>query len=327
MGEFEADDYSEERALARAFGEALCADPRAALARFAAPGHSLRAAHLDAVQGDAAVVWQPLRNAFAHFHRRQDLLIAGENYVGEGVWACAVGHLAGVWERPWLGMAPSGRLAFLPFAEFHRVEAGRVAESALWWDMPRLLQASGRDPFPHQLGARLTLNPAPRHTDPAGDAGDTDATHALLDRMIGDSVAMNREGGGTPPADILRRTWHEGMAWYGPAGIGAARGIGDYQRAHQHPFRSGLEGNHFHGHVCRIAQGVFSAWFGWPNLSNTNRGWLGFGPTDTPATMRVVDVYRRDRDRLAENWVWIDLVHYARQHGQDVLAAGKARDS
>ena len=36
--------------------------------------------------------------------------------------------------------------------------------------------------------------------------------------------------------------------------------------------------------------------------------------------MRVVDVYRRDGDKLAENWVLIDLPHWLSMQGLDVLA-------
>jgi hypothetical protein len=39
-----------------------------------------------------------------------------------------------------------------------------------------------------------------------------------------------------------------------------------------------------------------------------------------PADMRVVDVYRRDGDKLAENWVIIDLPHWLAMQGLDVLA-------
>jgi hypothetical protein len=35
--------------------------------------------------------------------------------------------------------------------------------------------------------------------------------------------------------------------------------------------------------------------------------------------MRVVDIYRRDGDKLAENWVLIDLLHWLKQQGLDVL--------
>lgn len=40
---------------------------------------------------------------------------------------------------------------------------------------------------------------------------------------------------------------------------------------------------------------------------------------DIRADMRVVDTYRRDGDKLAENWVFIDLLHWLSMQGLDVL--------
>lgn len=41
------------------------------------------------------------------------------------------------------------------------------------------------------------------------------------------------------------------------------------------------------------------------------------GTQDTQ--MQVVDVYRRDGDKLSENWVLIDLPWWLKQQGLDVL--------
>jgi hypothetical protein len=35
--------------------------------------------------------------------------------------------------------------------------------------------------------------------------------------------------------------------------------------------------------------------------------------------MRVVDIYRRAGDRLAENWVFIDLPYWLKQQGLDII--------
>ena len=35
--------------------------------------------------------------------------------------------------------------------------------------------------------------------------------------------------------------------------------------------------------------------------------------------MQVVDVYRREGDKLAENWIFIDLPYWLKQQGLDVL--------
>ena len=46
---------------------------------------------------------------------------------------------------------------------------------------------------------------------------------------------------------------------------------------------------------------------------------MGLPGTDQPADMRVIDIYRRDGDRLAENWVFIDILHWLNMQGVDVL--------
>ena len=64
----------------------------------------------------------------------------------------------------------------------------------------------------------------------------------------------------------------------------------------------------------------YAGFFGWPNLTNTpTGGFLGLPASDTAADMRVVDIYRRDGDKLAENWVLIDLPWWLKQQGLDVL--------
>jgi hypothetical protein len=42
-------------------------------------------------------------------------------------------------------------------------------------------------------------------------------------------------------------------------------------------------------------------------------------PKGPRAEMRVVDIYRRDGDKLVENWVFIDILYFLKQQGLDVL--------
>jgi hypothetical protein len=46
---------------------------------------------------------------------------------------------------------------------------------------------------------------------------------------------------------------------------------------------------------------------------------MGMTASPGPADMRVVDVYRREGDKLAENWIFIDILHYLNMQGLDVL--------
>jgi predicted ester cyclase len=49
-------------------------------------------------------------------------------------------------------------------------------------------------------------------------------------------------------------------------------------------------------------------------------GWLGLKATGKKITLRVVDYWRREDDKLKENWVFIDMPHVLKQLGIDVFA-------
>jgi hypothetical protein len=42
--------------------------------------------------------------------------------------------------------------------------------------------------------------------------------------------------------------------------------------------------------------------------------------------MRIVDVYRRDGDKLAENWVLMDIPWYLKMQGLDIFERMRALD-
>lgn len=46
---------------------------------------------------------------------------------------------------------------------------------------------------------------------------------------------------------------------------------------------------------------------------------MGMPATGKPGDMRVIDMYRREGDKLAENWIFIDLLHFWNQQGVDIL--------
>ena len=69
-----------------------------------------------------------------------------------------------------------------------------------------------------------------------------------------------------------------------------------------------------------MAEGHFGGFFGWPNFTATLAGeFMGRPATGKPGEFRVIDLYRRDGDKLAENWIFIDLLHFWKQQGVDIL--------
>lgn len=273
--------------------------------------------------------WGPTAAAFGPIQRRPDVFMAGRNDVDDGAttWVCQMGHLLGLFDQPWLGIPPTGKMVFLRYAEFHRVDGDLIAETALFCDVISVMAQAGHYPLPPSTGSSH-IHPGPATHDglliDPQDPAAGERTMALVNEMVADLTEANQIAAATgddrmDPA-VLARTWHDDMIWSGPEGIGATYTIERYQQQHQFPFRFSLADKVFNGHIARFAEGNYAGFFGWSNLTNRpTGGFLGL-PASNPADMRVVDIYRRDGDKLAENWVFIDLGHWLKMQGLDVLA-------
>jgi len=273
--------------------------------------------------------WASFLHAFSPVQRRADVFFAGANEVddGESTWVVEMGHLLGLFDHAWLDIPPTGRMCFVRYAEFNRVNAdGRIDESSMFIDIPDVMVQAGQNPFPPHTGSHH-LYPGPRSHDGLlyGPSDETEgpATLALVNTMMSDLGEANRianeTGVNVISIEVMQKTWADDMIWSGPAGIGASYTIDRYQQQHSYPFRFHLTDKVFNGHIARFAEGNYAGFFGWANLSNrATGGFLGM-PASTTADMRVVDIYRREGDKLAENWVIIDLLHWLSMQGLDVL--------
>lgn len=297
-----------------------------AIRRYTADNYRWRGLHpfneLEGADAVADLFWEPFRSSIAPIQRRPDVFMAGSNEIDatRGTWVCCMGHLMGLFDRNWLGIPSTGKMLFFRFVEFHHVADGVIRETAHFFDIPSVMQQAGLQPFPAATGA-FFITPGPKTHDgllyDSQDPAESRQTMELIDRMINDLVGSGLES----PQNELRATWHEDMIWFGPAGIGAAYTIPRYQDQHQGPFRSGLKDIEFLGHVCKFSEGRFGGFFGWPNLTmKPAGGFMGFPATSGNSDMRVVDIYRREGDLLAENWIFIDLLYFFYQQGVDILA-------
>jgi hypothetical protein len=293
--------------------------------RHVASDYRWRGVHPFNEQSGAAAVaetfWAPFLASFAPVQRRTDVFIAGVNQVKEdGIWVMSMGHFMGLFDRPWLGIPPTRKIGMLRFAEFHRVADGRIAESALFCDIIHMMLQAGLTPLPPQTGAHL-VQPGPMTHDAllydVQDPAEGEETTAAIRRMTSDILNVGKYA---RREDELRQHWHEDMIWWGPGGIGASYTIPRYLEQHAGPFRAHLHDRTFHGHLAFVTEGNFGGFFGWPNLSMKHiGGYLGLPASEERGEMRVVDVYRRDGDKLAENWVFIDMLHFLKCQGLDVL--------
>ncbi len=226
----------------------------------------------------------------------------------------SMGHFMGYMNKSWLGLPAKNRILFLRYAEFNCIQDGMITRSSFFCDLIGLLQQMSINVLPLQTGSSF-IYPGPRTHDgllfESHDPEESARTLKLVNRMIDDLDKINKSGEDCPPAEFLEETWHEDMIWYGPAGIGASYTISRYQEQ---------QDKIFNGHICRLAEGNYACFFGWPNLTNTNvGGFMGLPASGVRADMRVVDIYRRQGDKLAENWVLIDLPWWLKQQGVDVF--------
>lgn len=278
------------------------------------------------LRGAAAVAtqfWRPLRRSLTSLQRRQDVFFAGHNEMDrfESVWVVSMGHLTGLFDTPWLGIAATGKMAFLRYCEFNRVEDGKIAETAMYFDIPHLAAQAGLTLFPEQTAAHL-VQPGPMtHDGLLFDAQPPEIgekTLATINAMISDlgqwdsKLTLEQE---------LRQTWVEDMIWWGPEGIGATYTIPRYAQQHSGPFRAAFSDRTKTTHIARLAEGHYGGFFGWPNFQATLSGaFMGRAASGMRSEFRVIDIYRRAGDKLAENWVFIDLLHFWKQQGIDILA-------
>ena len=323
------------RAYMRDFDDAAPEDKLDALQKHATPSYKWRGLHPFNEQASAAATinafWAPYFASFAHVIRREEIFFAGLNDCDgqSSTWTCSMGHFMGLFDAPWLGIPATRKNTFLRYAEYHRIENGKIQETALFFDVLGVMQQAGCFPLPPQTGAdHIVPGPATNdgQLDTTQDPSEGAKTLALVNAMAAQISAVNvamKDPEATPPTpqDELRRHWHENMAWYGPAGIGSTYTIDRYAEQHQQPFRKHLADRVFNGHVARFAEGKYCGFFGWPNLTLTpTGGYMGMTGSNKPADMRVTDIYRRDGEKLAENWVIIDMLHFLNMQGYDVLA-------
>jgi ABC-type sugar transport system permease subunit len=266
-GEGVSMDFQAEKAVVRAHHAALAgAGPEGvaeALARHTAPGLALagdaslrhprgRRGGGGGLLGAVPRRLQPGAAAGGHLLRRAER---------DGRVQGALGRLHGashgaVRQRRGSASGRRGRMAFLRYAEFHRVEDGRIAETAMFFDIPHLMIQAGQNPFPPATAAHL-VQPGPIGHDGLlhgpQDPAEGERTLAAINAMISDLGTWQL---GLPLEEELARTWHDDMIWWGPAGIGATYTIERYAKQHSGPFRAAFRDRTGTGHLARSGGGA-----------------------------------------------------------------------
>lgn len=274
------------------------------------------------VDGYETAFIAPLKAAFEGLHKRVDILIGGAS--GGSDWVAVHGHYAGKFASEWIGLKPSNRLEYLRFAEFFRMENGQAVEAHIFLDLPNLMITTDQWPIKSSPGkdrGYTGLLPGPATADGVilheGSAGESQRSLEIIEAML-KSLATADEA--------WRPYWHANMLWHGPAAFGAFIGIEDFA-GFQVPFEQafsswtgGLSGNGVTEHMTRYGDGDYACIAGWPSLMCVRRDMFLDQPASTDTVfMRVCDFWRRDGDKLVENWVLVDIPDVLLQMGCDLF--------
>ena len=270
----------------------------------------------------AESLWSPLKRAMPVLQRRPDIFFAGRHHMADdgALWVVEMGNFLGDFIQPWLGISPSQKTTFLPYVTWYKIEDGKIVETQEWLDILSVITQARQNPYIEHQTAAHYMSPGPLTHDgllsQPQDAEETAKTFALTHGMLTELAETM-----TSPKDHLTRWWHPDMNWHGPTGIGACLGFAGYHRGHTGPFEARQDFVNYIPEGAATAEGKYSAFLWRPGLEMRNTGgYMGVPANEALAEMRIVDVYRRDGDKLAENWIFIDMLHFIKMQGIDVLA-------
>lgn len=265
--------------------------------------------------------YAPLVNAIPDLECRDTIIMSGQcDKLSQWVGCC--GYYTGTFERSWLDIPATGHQIAMRFHEFYRIVDGLVVEVQAIWDIPEVMLQAKAWPMAPSLGKEWHV-PSPATQDGLSiKYSKTKAEQSL--KLVTDMCnALGNFATGGAEAMQLEKYWHPKSSWYGPSGIGTARGIQGFRNWHQVPFLNAMPnrvGDVDKGHL--FADGHYVGFTAWPGMTMTisHDGWLGIAPANQTITMRSLDFWRCEQGLIKENWVLIDLLDVYKQIGVDVFA-------
>lgn len=270
--------------------------------------------------------WKPLIHAFPDLEFQPYILMSG-TYQGQK-WVSTTGNMIGTFQNPFLEILPHHQPAWLRFGMLLHMENDKVQRGYVFLDILDLIRQAGFAFW--KARGREIITPAPMTQDgilthQTFDNAQGQASLGLVNEMLDALSAYDGKTLGS--MGDLGKYWNsEKMMWYGSAGIGTTRGLKGFQKNHQMPFlkafpKRGMKPKTDPFQFAQLGEGNYACDFGWPLMYAHHLGedWLGLAPTNKEISLRVVDWWRLENQKLKENWVIIDMIDALFQLGIDVF--------
>ena len=282
------------------------------------------------VEGYTNKFWMPLLDSFPDLEIQPYILMGG-SYEGRDC-VSFTGNMIGTFHKDWLGIPSTSQPTWIRFAAHFIIEDNKISRAWYFLDMLDVMRQAGFNFFPNKgiewvppgpmTGDGIVTYPTNAHEGQKSLA----LTNAMLD-------GLGSYDGQTLDSMGQEQFWDvQNMMWYGPCGIGTTKGLQGFQQNHQLPFLvafpdRGITSKTEEIHFAQFGDGNYSCDFGFPSMHATHLGdgWLGLKATGRTLTLRVMDFWRREGDRLKENWVFIDMINLLEQMDVDVFALLKEK--
>ena len=273
-------------------------------------------------------IWFDLLKSFSNLKRRESIFLSGNNFPDQRSQKDISGmhlfasmcHYQGTFKNDFLGIPANNKVIYLRSCEVHFLEHSKIRKSYVLFDLLNLMKQVDIWPISPSLGSDI-LWPHPQSNDGVKvkeydfDEGQNSfkivmAMHSALGKYDGINIESMKHS----------QYWTNDFSWYGPSGIGSSKGMEGFRKFHQIPFLRGFPDRKGASHYIRIADNNFVVTGGWPSVQATHLGeWIGMPATNKKIYMRVMDFYRIENKKIAENWVPIDIIHILYQMGFDVF--------
>ena len=261
----------------------------------------------------------PIMRAFDGFTRQDYIMLVGE-YLGTE-WVTSTGYFYGQFNTPLFGIPPNGKMAFLRFGEFHRMEDGKIVESHVYLGLAELIIALGLWPLNASQGYEGVVPGPATHDGIVSGASNPALSRASADLVEGMLKKLGADG------EEWRPYWDDRMVWYGPGGLGTyatLNGFAEFQRPFELTFDGWGDGQEAGftdvGSHCKAGDGEYAFLHGWRQITGIHvKPFLGLEPTGKRVFMRDCDWWRCADGKIVENWCMLDIPHVLLQLDYDLF--------
>ena len=270
--------------------------------------------------------YRPYLTAFPNAKKHLDFLLGGECNGIELV--VAGGNLVGNFMEPWLGIPPTKLSTWVRFVEVYEMQGGKIVRTHMLYDLLSLLNQVGFRFFNALAPEVVIPGPIPNNGVILGksDPEQSQASLALEEkwRQVGLRELGELKKSITPDESALSlvsKYFQKDMMWYGPDGIGSSKGIFNYLSKHELPWQLTFHQTEWKTPDVRIAENDYVATFGCQgsNLVHNGAELFGLPASSKQVSVSCCHIYRREGDRIAENWSLMDMTDLLQQLGVDIL--------